>query len=115
VKAVPNAWTVTPPAGWNIARATLRYRLASAVQSTPGSSRALLLVAPLGATVAPDLPVHARVDRATVLQAACPTAPTARQLCGMRSGDGWVAELPLQARPALIAFQVDLSRSTPTS
>jgi hypothetical protein len=106
----PGSWQAIPLDGSSYTRVTLRYRLAGAILAvTPAPpGRALGLVAPLTGLVSavPGHAVQVRAGGDGVLGVSCPTAARG-SVCGTRSGDGWTATVPEQARPIVVLLQLD--------
>jgi hypothetical protein len=106
----PASWQVTPAAGRTYLRATFRYRLTGSVALvTPAApGRALGLVTPLTGMVSAGRghDVQVSSDDPKVLGVSCPTA-TQGAVCGSRSGRGWTATVPVDARPVIVLLQLD--------
>ncbi len=105
-------WAVTLTGTEPARAAQLSYRIQGAIiHSNPSSSgRALGVSLPLlGQTLREQgLPLVVRTQGTVVVGATCPTAPTAKMLCGTEISDGWMATVPAEATSPAVLLQLNL-------
>lgn len=117
VTPVPTAdgpgWAVTSADGTRARTVQLSYRITDAVVRSrrSDSGRALGVSLPLlgEALRQQGLPLIVKTEGAGVGGVTCPSAPTAKMLCGTETETGWTADVPVDAANPTVLIQLDLA------